>query len=116
MEFLNGVEKVCDKLPPPAILFCLLFVLTAIAGALLTASGLSLVNPANGKVVTAQNLFSPAGVDWLLKNMVKNFSGFAHLGLVITMTLAIGFCEESGLLVSLLRRSMKMCLRASYPI
>jgi aminobenzoyl-glutamate transport protein len=106
-RFLNGVEKVCDKLPPPAILFCFLFVLTAIAGALLTASGLSLVNPANGKVVTAQNLFSPAGVDWLLKNMVKNFSGFAPLGLVITMTLAIGFCEESGLLVSLLRRSMK---------
>ena len=39
--------------------------------------------------------------------MVKNFTGFAPLGLVITMTLAIGFCEESGMLSALLRRSMK---------
>ena len=29
--------------------------------------------------------------------MVKNFTGFAPLGLVITMTLGIGLCEESGL-------------------
>ena len=106
-RFLNGVEKVCDKLPPPAILFCILFVITALAGAALSASGMSLVNPANGKAVMAQNLFTKEGVNWLLSNMVKNFSGFAPLGLVITMTLAIGFCEESGLLVSLLRRSMK---------
>ena len=106
-RFLNGVEKVCDKLPPPAILFCILFVITALAGAALSASGMSLVNPANGKAVVAQNLFTKEGVTWLLSNMVKNFSGFAPLGLVITMTLAIGFCEESGLLVSLLRRSMR---------
>ena len=106
-RFLNGVEKVCDKLPPPAILFCILFLLTALAGAALSASGMSLVNPANGKAVVAQNLFTKEGVTWLLSNMVKNFSGFAPLGLVITMTLAIGFCEESGLLVSLLRRSMR---------
>ena len=73
----------------------------------MSASGMSLVNPANGKAVVAQNLFTKEGVTWLLSNMVKNFSGFAPLGLVITMTLAIGFCEESGLLVSLLRRSMR---------
>ena len=41
-----------------------------------------------------------------MTHLVSNFSGFAPLGLVITMTLAIGFCEESGLLISLLRRSM----------
>ncbi len=35
--------------------------------------------------------------------MVKNFTGFAPLGLVITMTLGIGLCEESGLIMSLLK-------------
>ena len=50
-RFLNGVEKVCDKLPPPAILFCILFVITALAGAALSASGMSLVNPADRKSV-----------------------------------------------------------------
>lgn len=47
--------------------------------------------------------------------MVKNFTGFAPLGLVITMTMAIGFCEESGLLVSLLNRSMRRVPPALVP-
>ncbi len=106
-RFLNTVETVCDKLPPPAILFIILFVITAIVGWALTITGASLVNPANGKVVMSQNLFSKAGVTWLLTSLVKNFTGFAPLGLVLTMTMAIGFCEESGLLATLLRRSMQ---------
>ena len=39
--------------------------------------------------------------------MVKNFTGFAPLGLVLTMTLAIGMCEESGLIRALLTDKMK---------
>jgi aminobenzoyl-glutamate transport protein len=106
-QFLNMVERVCNKLPPPAILFILLFIITAILGAVLTQSGVALENPATHKMVYSQNFFTKAGIQWLLTSMVKNFTGFAPLGLVITMTLAIGFCEESGLLVSLLNRSMK---------
>ena len=106
-RFLNTIETVCNKLPPPAILFVVLFLITAVIGAGLTSTGFSLTNPATGKAVVSQNLFSKAGVQWLLTNLVKNFTGFAPLGLVITMTLAIGFCEESGMLAALLRRCMK---------
>ncbi len=105
-RFLNTVEAVCNKLPPPAILFCILFVIIAILGAVLTATGTTLTNPANGKLVASQNLFSKAGVEWLLSNMVKNFTGFAPLGLVLAMTLAIGFCDDSGLLVTIIKRAM----------
>ena len=35
-RFLDTVERVCNKLPPPAILFGILFVITAIVGALCT--------------------------------------------------------------------------------
>ena len=87
--FMNLVERVCNRLPPPAILFCLLFVLTALLGALFTEMGVHLENPATHHIVTAQNFFSKAGIQWLLTNMVKNFTGFAPLGLVITMTMAI---------------------------
>ena len=113
--FMNLVERVCNRLPPPAILFCLLFVLTALLGALFTEMGVHLENPATHHIVTAQNFFSKAGIQWLLTNMVKNFTGFAPLGLVITMTMAIGFCEESGLLVSLLNRSMRRVPTALVP-
>nr|WP_278656508.1 AbgT family transporter [Acidaminococcus intestini] len=38
-RFLDTVERVCNKLPPPAILFGILFVITAIVGALCTQAG-----------------------------------------------------------------------------
>ena len=67
--FLDWVERICNQLPPPAILFCYLFVLVAVLGAVLTMSGISLTNPATHKAVVSANLFSKAGVEWFLKNM-----------------------------------------------
>ena len=96
---LTVVENVCNKLPDPVILFCWLFLFTAIIGTIATVAGVSLINPASGEAVVSQNFFSADGLDWFLNNMVKNFTGFAPLGLVITMTLGIGLCEESGLII-----------------
>ena len=76
-RFLNTVERVCNKLPPPAILFGILFILTAIVGALCTQAGFALENPASHKMVASQNFFSKAGIQWLLSTLVKNFTGFA---------------------------------------
>ena len=94
-KLIDGIEKVCNKLPPPAILFCWLFLITAIIGCIFSVMGVALTNPASGEVVTSANLFSKDGVDWILGNMVKNFTGFAPLGLVITMTLGIGLLWSS---------------------
>ena len=106
-KFLDGIERVCNKLPPPAILFCWLFLITAIIGMVFSIIGLTLVNPATQVEVQSANLFSRDGLNWFLGNMVKNFTGFAPLGLVITMTLGIGLCEESGLILSMLKSGLK---------
>ena len=107
---LTVVENVCNKLPDPVILFCWLFLFTAIIGTIATVAGVSLINPASGEAVVSQNFFSVDGLHWFLESMVKNFTGFAPLGLVITMTLGIGLCEESGLVMSLL----KSCLSVTF--
>ena len=101
-KFLDGLERGCNKLPPPAIMFIYLFVIVAVISALLSLAGVSAVNPSTKEVVAIQNPISSAGLIWFLENMLKNFTGFAPLGLVITMTLAIGMCEESGLIMALL--------------
>ncbi|KAF5053534.1 p-aminobenzoyl-glutamate transport protein [anaerobic digester metagenome] len=106
-RFLDGIERVCNKLPPPAILFFWLFLIVAVIGAIFTVTGVSMVNPATKEAVVSQNLFSATGIIWLLDNLVKNFTGFAPLGLVITMTLAIGMCEESGMILAMLRNSLR---------
>ena len=90
---LTVVENVCNKLPDPVILFCWLFLFTAIIGTIATVAGVSLINPASGEAVVSQNFFSVDGLHWFPESMVKNFTGFAPLGLVITMTLGIGLCE-----------------------
>ena len=113
-RLINGIEAVCNKLPP-AILFCWLFLFTAVIGAIFTMTGLTLTNPASGEAVTSANLFTTEGLHWFLDNMVKNFTGFAPLGLVITMTLGIGLCEESGMLISLLNSSLKNVPAALVP-
>lgn len=106
-RFLDGIERVCNKLPPPAILFVYLFLIVAVIGAIFTVTGVSMTNPATNEAVVSQNLFSATGVQWLLDNLIKNFTGFAPLGLVITMTLAIGMCEESGMILAMLRNSLR---------
>lgn len=105
--FMNAVEKVCDLLPPPTILFVFLFLIVAVIGAILSAAGVEMTNPATGEIVVAQNFFSTEGVRWLLSSMLTNFSGFGPLALVLTMTLAIGICEEAGMISTLLRVIMK---------
>lgn len=115
-KFLDGIERVCNKLPPPAILFCYLFVIVAVLGAIVAATGVSMENPAKpGEFIQAKNFFTGEGIQWLLDNLVKNFTGFAPLGLVITMTLAIGFCEESGLIMAMLRNSLRNVPAAIVP-
>ncbi len=106
-KFLDVLERACNKLPPPAIMFIYLFVIVAIISAILSLMGVSAVNPATQELVEVQNPISTDGLLWFLSNMVKNFTGFAPLGLVITMTLAIGLCEESGLIVALLNDKLR---------
>lgn len=106
-RFLDFIERICNKLPPPAILFCWLFVIVAVLGTIFHFTGYSVVNPATLDTVSAQNFFSSEGITWLLDNLVKNFTTFAPLGITITMTLAIGMSEESGLIITLLRKCMR---------
>ncbi len=105
--FLDLLERACNKLPVPAIMFFYLFIIIAVISCILSAIGVSAVNPATQEVVAVQNPISSEGLLWFLENMVKNFTGFAPLGLVLTMTIAIGMCEESGLIVALLNDKLR---------
>lgn len=105
--FMNTVEKVCNLLPPPTILFCILFLIVAVLGTIFSVAGVELVNPATGDVVAAKNFFTKEGIQWFLSSMLTNFSGFGPLALVLTMTLGIGICEEAGMVTTLLRTAMK---------
>ena len=106
-KFLDWLERVCNKLPDSTILFIYLFLIILVLGCILGLLGVSAKNVATGEVVKVQNPISTAGLQYFLSNMVSNFTGFAPLGLVITMSLAIGICEEGGLIATLLNDKLR---------
>ena len=106
-RMLNRVEKVCNRLPAPGILFLILFVMTAVLSLGLSLAGVSVVHPATGAEAPVRNFFSREGLYWFLENMIPNFTSFPPLGIVLVMTMAVGICEEAGLVETLLRRNMK---------
>lgn len=106
-KFLDWLERVCNKLPDSTILFIYLFFIVLVIGCILGLLGVQATNVATGEVVKVQNPISTAGLRYFVGNMVSNFTGFAPLGLVITMSLAIGICEEGGLISSLLNDKLR---------
>ncbi len=97
-RFLNGIEKVGNKLPDPFILFAVLAVLVIIASAIFSAFGASVVHPGTGEELAVKNLASAEGLKYILTSMLDNFTGFAPLGLVLSMMLGIGLAEKVGML------------------
>lgn len=104
--FLAWVERVGNKIPHPFILFTILIVIIAVLSFIMSKMGISVVNPSTNEVVGVQNLLSGEGMEYALVNAVKNFTGFAPLGLVLTMTLGIGLAEEVGLMSAFMRKTI----------
>lgn len=78
-KIFNWIERVGNKIPNPFLLFVYLIVVLMVSTALLSWFHVSVKNPANGELIQVKNLLSVAGIQWILPNNIKNFSGFAPL-------------------------------------
>lgn len=105
-RFLNGIEKAGNKLPDPFILFIALAIIVIIASAIFSSFNASVIHPGTGKELIIKNLASAEGLQYILKSMLKNFTGFAPLGLVLTMMLGIGLAEKVGFLDYAIRKTI----------
>ena len=103
---LGTIERVGNKLPHPFILFLYIIVILVVASAMLAGMGVQVLNPTTQETFYVQSLLSRDGLVWLLENMIGNFSGFAPLGMVLAMQMAIGLAESVGLLSTVLRRAI----------
>lgn len=101
-RFLDAIERIGNKLPHPVSLFIILATLVTLISWLCSATGVSAVNPANGDTITARNLFSIDGIRYLWTNVIKNYSGFAPLGMVLVAVVGSACAEKSGFLIALM--------------
>jgi aminobenzoyl-glutamate transport protein len=123
--FLGFVERVGNKLPEPAMIFVWLIVFLMLLSALGQWLGWSASLAYTGKEApqwsvlkdgtlsyTATSLFSEENIARLVTEMPKTFTGFAPLGLVMTLILGAAVAERSGLFSALIRISLRNAPRA----
>ena len=105
-KFLSFIEKVGNKLPHPFILFFYLTVLLVILSWILSLFNAAAIHPNTGEVVAVKSILSSEGIQFILSDTLTNFTGFAPLGLVLTVMLGIGLAEKVGLLEMLMKRAI----------
>ncbi len=93
------------KLHPAILLFILtiiIMVISSVGSILNLETSYYNVNPVTGEletqVVMINNLFNRSGLQYLVSNMISNFTSFAPLGTLILGLLGVGVAYKSGFL------------------
>ncbi|MEM9103489.1 MAG: AbgT family transporter [Pseudomonadota bacterium] len=107
MRVLGKIERVGNKLPDPAIIFLLSMVFIWIMSALLSGSSFSAIDPRTDQPIVIKNLLTGDALANFLASMVKTFTGFAPLGVVLVAMLGVGVAEHSGFINTGLKLMLK---------
>lgn len=116
LRFLNRIEVVGNRLPPPSIIFVYLcagiIVLSGIGGLMgWSATGMVLntsTKELEETTLSVISLFSIDGLSYMLRNLVSNFTGYTAVGYTCTVMLAIGVAEQSGWMDGLIRKAVSI--------
>ncbi|MEG0546351.1 MAG: AbgT family transporter [Oscillospiraceae bacterium] len=105
---VSFIEKIGNKIPDPAIIFVIFYIVVLISTAIFGGYEFSSIG-AGGETVTTsiKNMFTAENVRWIFSNaLLNNWLGYAGgiLGTILIVMFGIGIAEQSGLLSSLIRR------------
>jgi aminobenzoyl-glutamate transport protein len=104
--FLDAVERFGNALPDPVLIFVGLIALLMGVSAVGAAAGWSAVNPVTGDALSVQSLLSEQSLQLIIAEIPRTFTGFAPLGLVLTILLGAGVADGSGLFAALMRAAL----------
>ena len=100
---LAWIEVVGNKLPDPAILFLIFLVATWIVSALLAPIEFTNLHPQTGEPVRVINQLTGPALAQFLAAMVKTFTEFPPLGVVLVALLGVGVAEHTGFINAALK-------------
>lgn len=103
---LDHIERVGNKLPEPFALFLYLFLAIGIISTVVSWFNVSSTLPGAETPTLVKGLFTGEGIVWLMTTAVQNFIGFPPLGVVVTLLLAVGVAERTGLLLVLVKSTL----------
>lgn len=103
-RFLNFIEKAGNKLPDPAVLFVVALVLTWVLSAVLAGYGFEVPSKDGVQARAVESQLTGKALTTFLADMVKTFTGFHPLGVVLVALLGVGVAEQSGFINAGLKR------------
>ncbi|MST55053.1 AbgT family transporter [Pyramidobacter sp. SM-530-WT-4B] len=116
LRFLDKIEVVGNRMPPPMIIFAFLTLLVVVISGIGSVWGWSatgeIFNKATQKIeattINIVNLCSINGLRYMIGNLTKNFMSYPSLGMMLTMMFGIGIAEYSGWLNGLIRKAVQI--------
>ena len=108
---LDLIERVGNALPDPAVLFLSLMLLIWVLSALFAGVSFTEIDPRTGAPIMVKNLLTGPALADFLSNIVKTFTGFAPLGIVLAAMLGVGVAEHSGYINAGLKSMLKVTPR-----
>lgn len=112
---IDAIERVGNKLPEPFALFLYLLLFVGVVSTAVSLFGVTTQVPGSDKLTPIKGLFTGEGIAWLMTTAVSNFIDFPPLGVVITLLLAVGVAERSGLLLTLVKSTLGRAPRWALP-
>src|SRR5271167_3529992 len=118
-KLLDGVERVGNKVPHPAVIFFILAGLVIVLSHLFYLLGTSVtyevVNPQTHQIehatATVNSLLSADGIRFMLTSMVRNFSNFGPVGTIFVVMVGVGLAEQAGLMTALIKQIVQVTPR-----
>lgn len=115
-KLLNGVERLGNKVPHPAIIFLALIGIVIILSQIFSMMGQSVtydsLNLETGKfevtTIFVRSLLSADGLRFMLTTPVANLMSFQALGVKIVAMVGGGFAEDVGLIGAIIRKLVKV--------
>jgi aminobenzoyl-glutamate transport protein len=109
-RLLDLVERVGNKLPDPAALFLIGLLLTWLLSWLLSDVSFAEIDPRtispadpDGAPIQVKNMLSAPALAAFLAGMVKTFTDFHPLGIVLVALLGVGVAEQAGFIGACLK-------------
>ncbi len=111
VKALDLVEWLGNKLPDPAVLFLIGLIGTWILSYCMSQMEFTEVDPRSKLPVEIVNLFSLEKFAEFLAGMVKSFTDFPPLGVVLVALLGVGVADHSGFINACLKTMLKITPR-----
>jgi len=105
-KFLNFIERAGNKIPDPALLFFWGLLIVWGLSAVFAQFDFGMIHPVTNQAIEVNNLLTGQSLASFLSGMVKTFTGFAPLGIVLVAMLGVGVAEASGFINTGLKKML----------